>query len=196
MNFLNSPVTPATIQQVEIQLKLCADLSAKFMHGVEQLCVLNIHTTKAFLQEANLTTRQFVAARQPQAMLAIATSQSQPTARNAVEYASEVIRIVTDTQAALALVSERRIAEVTRRSHELINDLAVPPVPLEKVMALILHAFATSHIDWQQQLHSRGQTVPSKDPLVIDLDRESVTEIAEDFGYQSAAPSLEPIDMN
>ncbi len=123
LNFNVDQLSKATKTQIENQLQAVSGLTEQALHTVSGLVELNIATVKASLEDASAMTQEVLAAKDPQAALAIFQSHAQPTADKAASYARHVAAIASKAQADLAEVAKARAAETSAHVNSLINDL-------------------------------------------------------------------------
>ena len=105
---------------------------------MEKLIELNLTAAKASLEESSITTRQLLAAKDPQEFFSLTAAQAQPTAEKAMSYSRQVAAIAAGTQAEFTKAAEAQIAETNRKVITLVDEVTKnAPAGSENVVAAI-----------------------------------------------------------
>jgi phasin family protein len=171
MNLNVDQLSKATKSQIESQLQAVSGLAEHVMHTVSGLVELNIATVKASLEDMSAVSQEVMAAKDPQAALAVLQAHAQPSADKAMSYARHVAAIASKTQAEMADVAKARAAETSAHVHALINDLTkAAPAGTEPFVDAVKQGVAnanaayeqfikvaqSSYDKYQEQLHEMG----------------------------------------
>ncbi len=116
-------LSKATKSQIENQLHAASSLAEQALHAVTGLVELNVATAKASMEDMSAVTQEILAAKDPQAAMAVIQAHAQPSADKAVSYARHVAAIASKAQAELADVAKARAAETAAHVNALVNDL-------------------------------------------------------------------------
>lgn len=100
----------ATVQKA--QLDALRGLTAKAVEGAEQLAALNIEVVKSSFDEAAENGRAVLAAKDPQALLALQAGLLQPAVGKAAAYGRQVYDIVATTRVGLEKLAAEQVAGV------------------------------------------------------------------------------------
>ena len=98
-------------------------LASQAFAGVEKLVELNMQASKALLTESFSHAQAVLAAKDPQALLALHTNLLRPLADKSAAYAQHVQTIVADSSAELTKVVEAKTAEVQQSFNGAVETL-------------------------------------------------------------------------
>ncbi|MDB5934604.1 MAG: hypothetical protein JWQ01_1948 [Massilia sp.] len=141
----------ATKANFESQFAIFSSLTAKAFESMEKLVELNITAAKASLQESSVTTRQLLAAKDPQEFFSLTAAQAQPTAEKAISYSKQVAAIVAGTQAEFTSAAETQIAETNRKVISLVDEVSKnAPAGSENVVAAFKASLGNANAGYEQ----------------------------------------------
>jgi phasin family protein len=141
----------ATKANFESQFAIFSSLTAKAFEGMEKLVELNLTAAKASLDESSITTRQLLAAKDPQEFFALTAAQAQPTAEKALSYGRQVQAIAAGTQAEFTKAAEAQIAETNRKVITLVDEVTKnAPAGSENVVAAIKATIGNANAGYEQ----------------------------------------------
>ena len=122
----------------ESQTAVFKTLANTALESTEKVTTLNLAARKASAADAGNVLTQATAARDPQALFALLTSQFQPNAEKAASYARYLGEIVTETQSVFSKTAEAQVAEVSRAAAALVDQVAAAsPAGSSDAMALV-----------------------------------------------------------
>jgi phasin family protein len=141
----------ATKANLESQFAIFSSLSAKAFEGMEKLVELNLTAAKASLDETSVTTRQLLAAKDPQEFFSLTAAQAQPTAEKAMSYSRQVAAIAAGTQAEFTKAAELQIAETNRKVISLVDEVTKnAPAGSENVVSVIKATIGNANAGYEQ----------------------------------------------
>ncbi len=157
----------ATKANFESQFAIFSSLTAKAFEGVEKLIELNMTAAKASLEESSITTRQLLAAKDPQEFFSLTAAQAQPTAEKALSYGRQVAAIAAGTQAEFTKAAELQIAETNRKVVTLVDEVTKnAPAGSENVVAIIKSTLGNANAGYEQISKSAKQAVEAMETNV------------------------------
>jgi phasin family protein len=135
----------ATKANFEAQFAMFAALTDKAFEGVEKFIDLNLTAAKASLEESSATTKQLLAAKDPQEFFSLASAQAQPNAEKTLAYGRHLASIASTTSAEFSKVAENQIAETNRKVISLVEEVSKnAPAGSENVVAFVKSANGNS----------------------------------------------------
>ena len=150
----------ATKANVESQFAIFSALASKAFEGVEKLVDLNINAAKATLEETSNTTRQLLAAKDPQEFFATAAAQAQPAAEKALSYSRQLASIAAGAQAEFNKAAETQIAESNRKVIALVDEVTRnAPAGTENVVAAFKATIGNANAGYEQLAKTTKQAV-------------------------------------
>ena len=148
----------ATKANVESQFAIFSSLTSKAFESIEKLVELNLTAAKASLEETALTTRQLLAAKDPQEFFSLTAAQAQPSAEKAVSYGRQVASIAASTQAEFTKAAEAQIAETNRKVISLVDEVSKnAPAGSENVVAVLKATIGNANAGYEQFTKSTKQ---------------------------------------
>ncbi len=157
----------ATKANFESQFAIFSSLTSKAFEGVEKLIELNMTAAKASLEESSITTRQLLAAKDPQEFFSLTAAQAQPTAEKALSYGRQVAAIAAGTQAEFTKAAELQIAETNRKVVTLVDEVTKnAPAGSENVVAIIKSTLGNANAGYEQISKSAKQAVEAMETNV------------------------------
>ncbi|MFL6656489.1 MAG: TIGR01841 family phasin [Massilia sp.] len=150
----------ATKANFESQFAIFSSLTSKAFEGMEKLVELNLTAAKASLEESSITTRQLLAAKDPQEFFSLTAAQAQPTAEKALSYGRQVAAISAGTQAEFTKAAEAQIAETSRKVVSLVDEVTKnAPAGSENVVAAIKATIGNANAGYEQLTKTAKQAV-------------------------------------
>jgi phasin family protein len=160
MYSIQDQFSAATKANFEAQLALITSLTNKAFESVEKIVDLNLNVAKTSLEESSATTKQLLAAKDPQEFLSLASAQAQPNAEKAVAYARHIASIASSTQAEFTKAAEEQIAETTRKVTALVDDVSKnAPAGSESVIAMMKSLIGNANAGYEQLTKTTKQAV-------------------------------------
>ncbi|MES2019646.1 MAG: TIGR01841 family phasin [Pseudomonadota bacterium] len=157
----------ATKANFESQFAIFSSLTAKAFESVEKLVELNLTAAKASLEESSITTRQLLAAKDPQEFFSLSAAQAQPNAEKAISYGRQVAAIAAGTQAEFTKAAEAQIAETNRKVITLVDEVTKnAPAGSENVVAVIKATIGNASAGYEQLTKTTKQAVEAMETNV------------------------------
>ena len=157
----------ATKANFESQFAIFSSLTAKAFEGMEKLVELNLTAAKASLEESSITTRQLLAAKDPQEFFSLTAAQAQPSAEKAMSYSRQVAAIAAGTQAEFTKAAEAQIAETNRKVITLVDEVTKnAPAGSENVVAAIKASIGNANAGYEQLTKTTKQAVEAMETNV------------------------------
>lgn len=128
MSTLQEQFSAARKSQVEAQLTLFQNFTAKAVESTEQVLALNLATTRASMEQSSAAVRQLLTAREPGDLLAV-TRQSQEHLQSLLAYGRALAGIASGAQAALLPV----VAEAAKTALPARQPVAQEATPVEAI---------------------------------------------------------------
>ncbi|WP_432380280.1 TIGR01841 family phasin [Duganella sp. P38] len=152
----------ATKANFEAQFAIFSTLTNKAFEGVEKFVDLNLTAAKASLEETSATTKQLLAAKDPQEFFSLATAQAQPSAEKTIAYGRHLATIATSTGAEFSKAAETQIAETNRKVISLVDEVSKnAPAGTENAVALFKSAIGNATAGYEQFTKTAKQAVES-----------------------------------
>ena len=152
----------ATKANFEAQFAIFSTLTNKAFEGVEKFVDLNLTAAKASLEESSATTKQLLAAKDPQEFFSLATAQAQPSAEKTIAYGRHLATIATSTGAEFSKAAETQIAETNRKVISLVEEVSKnAPAGTENAVALFKSAIGNASAGYEQFTKTAKQAVES-----------------------------------
>ena len=128
-------------------LELLEQVNGKVLKGLEQLSRLQIAALRSASEEQFEATRKLLAARDPQTFSSVIGSLSHPAhhAERLMEFNRQVYDLVSSTQADIAKLGERQVAQNAQQVQELVEEIAKnAPAGAESAVAVLKSAVETA----------------------------------------------------
>lgn len=152
----------ATKANFEAQFAMFSSLTDKAFEGVEKFVDLNLTAAKASLEESSATTKQLLAAKDPQEFFSLATAQAQPSAEKTLAYGRHLASIATTTGAEFSKAAETQIAETNRKVISLVEEVSKnAPAGTENVVAFVKSAIGNANAGYEQFTKTAKQAIES-----------------------------------
>lgn len=150
----------ATKSNLEAQFALFSSLTGKAFESIEKIVELNLTAAKATLEESTATTKQLLAAKDPQEFFSLSAAQAQPTAEKAIAYSRHLAAITSGVQAEFSKAAESQIAETNRKVISLVEEVTKnAPAGSENAVALFKSAIGNANAGYEQFTKSSKQAV-------------------------------------
>jgi phasin family protein len=180
MSTVTEQFSAATKANLEANLALFTDFTAKAFAGVEKLIDLNLSTAKASLEESNAATQKLFAAKDPQEFFSLSAALAQPNTEKAVAYGRHVASIASSTQAELTKAAEAQVAETKRKVIEFVDQASKNGPPgSEAAVAFFKSALGSADAGYEQFAKSTKQVVETIESSVnsaVDQLSQTVTK--------------------
>lgn len=187
MATISEQVNAATRMNLESQVALMTNLSAKAFEGMQKLIDLNVSAARSTLDESTATMRQLMSARDPQEFLSMSSAQAQPTLEKALSYGRHLASIASSTQAELARTAEEQITTANRRFVDLMEQATQnAPAGSENVLSMVRSAIDNANAGYEQLSRTSRQAA--------DAMQANVANAINRFSQPatSAAPASNP----
>ena len=150
----------ATKSNLEAQFALFSSLTGKAFESIEKIVELNLTAAKATLEESTATTRQLLAAKDPQEFFSLTAAQAQPSAEKAIAYGRHLAAITSGTQAEFSKAAESQIAETNRKVISLVEEVTKnAPAGSENAVAIFKSAIGNANAGYEQFTKTSKQAV-------------------------------------
>jgi len=150
----------ATKANFDAQIALLSELTNKTFESIEKIVDLNINVVKASLEETAATTKQLLAAKDPQEFFSLSAAQAQPSAEKAIAYGRHLATIASSVQAEFAKSAEAQIAEGSRKVIALVDEVTKnAPAGSENVVAFVKSAIGNATAGYEQFTKTTKQAV-------------------------------------
>ncbi|WP_341315666.1 phasin family protein [Paraburkholderia sp. IMGN_8] len=135
-------------------------LTNKAFEGFEKLVNLNQEVVKSTLAEIRDNVQKALSVKDPQELLALQASLTQPFAEKVLSYGRHVYEIATSTQAEFAKVAEARYEAQSRRVQTLVDDIAKSaPTGSEAAVAVMQSAITAANAAYETVHKATQQAV-------------------------------------
>lgn len=152
----------ATKANLEAQFAIFSSLTSKAFEGIEKIVDLNLNAAKATLEESSATTKQLLAAKDPQEFFSLTSAQAQPAAEKAIAYGRHLAAIASGTQAEFSKAAETQIAETNRKVISLVEEVSKnAPAGSENAVAMLKSAIGNASAGYEQFTKTTKQAVES-----------------------------------
>ncbi|MFZ6754702.1 phasin family protein [Undibacterium sp. Dicai25W] len=166
----------ATKANIDAQLALFSTLSGKAFESVEKLVVLNLNAVKSTLEESAETTKQLLAAKDPQEFFTLTSSHTQPTAEKLLAYSRHLASIASNAQSEFTNAAETQIAENNRKVQALFEEVSKnAPAGSEQLVSFFKTAMNNASAGYEQLSQTTKQAVET---LEANLN-STVTQISQ-----------------
>lgn len=136
---------------LESQTNAFKILASTALESTEKFTTLNLAAMKASAADVGNVMTQASASRDPQALLALMTSQVQPNAEKAASYARYLGEILAEAQAVFTKTAEAQLGEVSRAAAALVDQIAASaPAGSSDAMALVKSMMGNANAVFEQ----------------------------------------------
>lgn len=148
---MNEQFVKAAKINLEAQLSIVTELSAKAIESIQKIVDLNLNSAKASTEDSAAAARRLLAAKDPQEVLSLTVAQARPAAVKAIAYNLHLAAIAAATQAEIARAAEEQIAETDRKVSALVDEVSKSaPAGSENVMAAMKSAIGNANAGYEQ----------------------------------------------
>ncbi len=152
--------------------------------GFQKLVQLNLQVVKSTIAESQDNTQKALSVKDPQELLALQASLTQPFAEKVLSYGRHVYEIASATQAEFAKVAEAQYEARNRRAQTLVDNLAKSgPMGSEAAVAVIQSAitaanaaYETIHRATQQAVDIAGSNFDTAATAASQAAREGIEQ--------------------
>jgi phasin family protein len=170
----------ATKANFEAQFAIFSTLTNKAFEGVEKFVDLNLTAAKASLEESSATTKQLLAAKDPQEFFSLASAQAQPSAEKTIAYGRHLATIATSTGAEFSKAAETQIAETNRKVISLVEEVSKnAPAGTENAVALFKSAIGNASAGYEQFTKTAKQAVETLESNLSSAVNQFTTAAAK-----------------
>jgi phasin family protein len=135
-------------------------LTNKAFEGFEKLVQLNQGVVKSTLAEIQEHAQKALSVKDPQELLALQASLTQPFAEKVLSYGRHVYEIATSTQAEFVKVAEARYEANSHRMQTLVDDIAKSaPTGSEAAFAVMQSAITAANTAYETVHQATQQAV-------------------------------------
>src|SRR5471030_986988 len=120
----SSQFASASKSLLESQLNALSELTNITVQGVQKIIALNTEILKEHTAEAAEATKNFLAAKDMQALFAVATEHVKPQIEKISAYHHHFSEITSSTKRKFSEMAHRKGTEVQRKVNELVNNTA------------------------------------------------------------------------
>jgi phasin family protein len=161
-------------------------LTNKVFEGAEELTLLNLQAAKSILAEAQETAQKVLSVKDPQDLVGLHGTLTQPVAEKAQAYSRHVYEILTSTQAEFVKVAEAQFAEYSRSAQTFIDDVAKnAPAGSEAAVALLKSTIATANTTYDAVNKATKQAVEVAESN-LDAASTAASKAAKDAAAQAS----------
>jgi phasin family protein len=145
---------------LESQLATITGLATIALQGTEKMFALTVAAAKASPLDSAAATRNLLAAKDPQALLAAATAYVKLNTEKAGAYNRELTDIVAASKAEWTRITEAQLAEAQSRISALVDGIAKSaPAGSENAIALLKSSVANAYAGYEQVNTAAKQAV-------------------------------------
>ena len=135
-------------------------ITTKAFESIVQLTNLNIATVKDTLAQASEASEKALAAKDPQAFMAVAKDSAQPAAEKALSYSKKVYEIASAAQAELNKFVETQVSENKKQVSTLLDNASKSaPQGSEQALAFVKSAVASANTAYDSLTKAAKQAV-------------------------------------
>lgn len=150
----------ATKANLDAQLALFSNLSGKTIENLEKLMELNLNAIKSSFDSSAATTKQLLAAKDPQEFFTLSSAHAQPRAEKLLDYSRDLTSIASAAQAELTHAAEVQITENNRKFQALFDEVSKnAPAGSEQFVSFFKTAFTNMNSGYEQLSKTTKQAV-------------------------------------
>ena len=164
-------------------------LTNKVFEGIEKLTVLNLQAAKSIFAEAQETAQKTLSGKDPQDLLKLQSSLTQPAAEKAQAYSRHVYEILTGTQAELLKAAEAQFAEYNHSAQTFIDNVTKnAPAGSETAVALLKSTITAANTTYDTVHKATKQAVEIAESS-FDAATAAASKAAKDTATQTSRAS-------
>ena len=157
---------------MDSQLTALHHLAQHSFSGVEKLIELNVSVAKTSFEDANLTCKQLLEAKDPNAFFGSAQS-TQPAAEKARAYVQQVTDIASDVRTELSKTVESQVAEVNRTFATMMEEASKnAPAGSDSAFAMLKSVMSKATEGYAQMTLATQQTAASIENTVSNTVKQ------------------------
>lgn len=152
------------------------ELTQKAFTGIEKLVELNLQAARNTLEESAEQAKATLAAKDPQALLAVQSTLLQPASEKAMAYGRQVYDIAASTQAEVAKLVEAQVATAQEQLQSLV-DTAIKNAPAgsENAVALVKSSISAANNAFESVQKAAKQAVSAAESNFEALAKSAET---------------------
>jgi phasin family protein len=152
---------------LESQIATVSNLASIALQGTEKIIALNLALAKSAPEANSAAAKELLAAKDPQALVAQATTQAKLNAEKVTAYSRNLTEIVSTTKADLAKLADAQLAEAQSRVSTFLDGVAQSaPTGSENLMAMLKSSVANSYAGYEQVNNAAKQAVEAAEAQV------------------------------
>ena len=156
----SSQFASASKSLLEFQLNALSELTNITVQGVQEIIALNTEILKEHAAEAAEATKKFLAAKDMQAFLAVATEHAKPQIEKISAYQHHFSEITSSTKRKLSEIADTKVTEVQGKINELLKILAkTHPIGAESAGELLKSAAESTSDVYEKTRSATKQAV-------------------------------------
>src|ERR1035441_1013916 len=129
------------------------------MQGTEKVVALNIAAAKASAEESTAAVKDLLAAKDPQAFMALATKYARPDIEKVAAYNQHLTTIISGAKTEFSNVAEEQAAGVRAKVSDFVNTIAKnAPAGSESVIAILKSSVENTNTGLEK-IHSVSKQV-------------------------------------
>ncbi len=172
---IQDQISVAARSHFEAQLALLSSLTSKTFESVEKIVDLNLSAVRASLQESSVTAKKLLSARDPQELVALTTSQTQPNVEKVLIYGRSLTEIASATQSEFSKAAEAQLIEVNRKIVKLVEDASKNAPPgSENMVAIVKSAIDNANNSFDQITKTGKQAVAAMEANIKTVAHQAV----------------------
>jgi len=144
----------------EAQFAAFQELTSIATEGQEKLVALNLAAVKASAEETTAAVKELLAAKDPQALLALATACARQSAKHVSDYNQHLTGIVSDSKAEYAKVAEEQAAEIRNKLNVFVDTMGKnAPAGSENLIAILKSTVENANAGYKLAHNAAKQAV-------------------------------------
>lgn len=169
MSYNPESFSSATKALFESQIASFNALGNNTIKGIEKVMALNIAAAKEYADVSNLAARRLFSAKDPQALVELASAQAKSAAEKMTSYSHDLTNIASEIRADFSQAAEAQLTETKNQITALVNDVArSSPAGVEPMVALLRSAFDNASASYEQVTKSTRHAVETVEAQVIN----------------------------
>ena len=156
----SSQFASASKSLLESQLNALSELTNITVQGVQKIIALNTEILKEHTAEAAEATKKFLAAKDMQALFAVATEHVKPQIEKISAYHHHFSEITSSTKRKFSELADTKVTEVQGKVNELVNIIAkAKPIGAESTGKLVKSAAENASDVYEKSRSATKQAV-------------------------------------
>jgi phasin family protein len=188
---LLTPEQFAALQKANLEALF--GLSNKAFEGIEKLIELNLQVVKSTLAESQENAQRALSVKDPQELLSLQASLTQPVAEKILSYGRHVYEITSAMQAELTKVAETQYEEQNRKVQALVENVAKnAPAGSETAVAVMKSAITAANTTYETVHKATRQAVEIAESN-FNAAATAATKAAQQAASQAARAAKKPL---